>query len=127
EGPPVRSRFEKLTGIFGERNVYGELQRHFHRDEEARNQAVIELAQSMKLPVIASNGVCHATPEERELFDALTAVRHKTTVMEAGKLLTRNAERYLKSPAEMAALFSDIPEAIAETVELSQRLDFTLA
>jgi error-prone DNA polymerase len=127
EGPPVRSRFEKLTGIFGERNVYAELQRHFHRDEEARNQAVIELAGSMKLPVIASNGVCHAALEQRELFDALTAVRHKTTVMEAGKLLARNAERYVKTPRKMTALFRDVPEAIAETVELSQRLDFTLA
>jgi error-prone DNA polymerase len=127
EGPPLLSRFEKLTGIFGARNVYAELQRHFHRDEEARNQAVIELARSMKLPLIASNGVCYAMPEERELFDALTAVRHKTTVMEAGKLLARNSERYIKTPRKMAALFRDVPEAIAETVELSQRLDFTLA
>ncbi len=127
EGPPLRSRFEKLTGIFGARNVYAELQRHFHRDEEARNQAVIDLARSMRLPLIASNGVCHATPQERELFDALTAVRHKTTVMEAGKLLARNSERYIKTPRKMAALFRDVPEAIAETVELSHRLDFTLA
>ena len=106
KGSPVRSRFEKLTRIFGARNVYAELQRHFHRDEEARNQAVIELARSMKLPLLATNGVCHATPEERELFDALTAVRHKTTVMEAGKLLARNSERYLKIAAQMARAVS---------------------
>src|ERR1700722_55365 len=43
EGAPTRARFEKLTQIFGQKNVYAELQRHFHRDEEARNQAVIEL------------------------------------------------------------------------------------
>ena len=42
-------------------------------------------------------------------------------------MLARNAERYLKTPRKMAALFRDVPEAIAETVELSQRLDFTLA
>jgi error-prone DNA polymerase len=127
EGAPTRARFEKLIRLFGPRNVYAELQRHRQRDEEARNQAVRELAGSLKLPLLATNGTCHATPEERELFDALTAVRHRTTVMHAGKLLARNAERYLKSPAEMAALFSDAPQAIAETVELSQRLDFTLA
>ncbi len=127
EGAPTRERFEMLVGIFGRRNVYAELQRHFHRDEEARNQAVIELARAMKLPVLATNSVCHSTPEERELFDALTAVRHKTTVMEAGRLLARNAERYLKTPRMMARIFSDVPEAVAETVELSRRLDFTLA
>lgn len=127
EGDPTRERFEKLLGIFGPNNVYAELQRHFHRDEEARNQAVVDLARSLKLPLLATNGVRHSTPEERELFDALTAVRHKTTVMEAGKLLARNAERYLKSPRQMARLFADLPEAIAETVELSKRLDFTLA
>ena len=127
EGPPLRSRFEKLMSIYGSRNVYAELQRHFQRDEEARNQAVLALARSLKLPLVATNGVRHATPHERELFDALTAVRHKTTVMEAGRLLARNSERYLKSPKAMAQLFSDLPEAIAETVELSKRLQFTLA
>src|SRR5579863_6174621 len=66
EGAPVRSRFEKLLSIYGERNVYAELQRHFHRDEEARNQAVIDLARSLQLPLLATNGVRHAKPEERE-------------------------------------------------------------
>jgi error-prone DNA polymerase len=127
EGPPLRSRFEKRVRIFGQRNVYAELQRHFHRDEEARNQAVIALARSLQLPLLATNGARHATVADRELFDALTAVRHKTTVMEAGRLLARNAERHLKSPREMARLFADVPEAVAETVELSARLNFTLA
>jgi error-prone DNA polymerase len=127
EGAPTRKRFETLVGIFGRRNVYAEIQRHFHRDEEARNQAVMELARTMKLPLLATNGVCHSMPEERELFDALTAVHHKITVMEAGRLLARNAERYLKTPRMMARIFSDVPEAVAETVELSRRLDFTLA
>ena len=127
EGSPQRSRFEKLIRLYGSNNVYAELQRHFHRDEEARNQAVMELASSMKLPLLASNGVRHATPQERELYDALTAVRHKTTVMEAGRLLARNSERHLKSPIEMKKLFSDVPEAVEETGELSRRLNFTLA
>jgi error-prone DNA polymerase len=126
EGAPSRERFEKLVRLYGRANVYAELQRHFHRDEEARNQAVIELARAMKLPLLATNGVRHATPQERELADVLTAVRHHTTVMAAGQLLARNSERYLKSPAMMRKLFSDVPEAVEETVELSQRLQFTL-
>jgi len=48
-------------------------------------------------------------------------------VTEAGRLLARNSERYLKSPKAMARLFCDVPEAIAETMELARRLKFTLA
>ncbi len=127
EGLPIPERFEKLIRLFGQKNVYAELQRHFHRDQEARNQAVMELARRMKLPLLATNGVRQATAADRELADVLTAVRHKTTVMAAGQLLARNSERYLKSPDVMKRLFSDVPEAIAETGELSARLDFTLA
>ena len=127
EGLPTRQRFDKLVSLFGRGNVYAELQRHFHRDQEARNQAVIELARSMHLPLLATNGVRQASAQERELADVLTAVRNKTTVMAAGQLLARNSERYLKSPGVMQKLFSDVPEAIAETAELSARLDFTLA
>ena len=127
EGPPTRERYEKLNRLYGPKNVYAELQRHLDRQQEARNQETIELARRMKLPLLATNGVNHARTDERELFDALTAVRNKTTVMEAGRLLARNAERYLKAPSMMEKLFADVPEAVAETAELSARLGFTLA
>ena len=117
---------ERLTEIFGRDNVYVELQRHFHREQEARNRAAIEIARSLQLPLLATNGVCYATPRERELCDVFTALRHHRTLATAGRLLARNSERYLKSPQEMAALFADLPEAIANTVELSSRLEFTL-
>jgi error-prone DNA polymerase len=118
---------EHLTGIFGHGNVYAELQRHLSREEEARNQAVIALASSRKIPLLATNDVRHATPGERELFDVLTCVHHHTTIAEAGRLLAANGERHLKHPRDMVRLFSDVPAAVANTVELSSRLDFTLA
>jgi len=117
---------ERLTEIFGRQNVYVELQRHLHREEEARNRVALEIARALRLPLLATNGVCYATPKERELCDALTAIRHHRTLMSAGRLLARNSERHLKSPAEMAQLFADLPEALANTVELSSRIEFTL-
>lgn len=122
-----RQYVEHLIGIYGPRNVYAELQRHLHREEEARNQAAMSIAESLKLPLLATNGARHATRRERELLDVLTCVRHKTTIHEAGRLLTANAERHLKHPREMARLFADVPQAIANTAELSARLGFTLA
>src|ERR1700719_599660 len=117
---------EHLVGIFGQQNVYIELQRHFQREEEIRNRAAIQIARRLRLPLLASNGVSYATAKERDLCDALTAIRHHRTLATAGRLLSRSSERYLKSPQEMQQLFSDLPEAIANTVELSARLEFTL-
>jgi error-prone DNA polymerase len=122
-----RRCLERLTHIFGHENVYVELQRHFHRDEEFRNRAAIEVSRSLRLPLLATNDVCYATPEQRELCDVFTALRHHETLATAGRLLTRNAERHLKSSEEMQELFSDLPEAIANTLELSSRLEFALS
>jgi error-prone DNA polymerase len=120
------AKLRELIQIFGAKNVYVELQRHCRRDQEARNQALIELARSFKLPVLATNGVAYAIPERRPLLDVLTCTKHKTTIAEAGTLLSFNSERYLKSAKQMSRLFADIPEAIAETRELASRLAFTL-
>ena len=122
----ARRAVEHLAGIFGQGNVYVELQRHFHRQQEARNRAAIEIARSLKLPLLATNGVCYATPRERELCDVFTAIRNHKTLVSAGRLLARNSERHLKSPQQMQQLFADLPEALANTVELSSRLEFTL-
>jgi error-prone DNA polymerase len=122
----ARQQVDRLVGLFGRSNVYLELQRHFHREEEHRNRAVIEIARSLNLPLLATNGVCYATEKDRELCDAFTAIRHHRTLSTAGRLLARNSERYLKSPQEMQQLFADLPEAVANTLELSSRLEFTL-
>jgi error-prone DNA polymerase len=122
----ARKRVEQLVEIFGRRNVYVELQRHFHREEETRNRAAIAIARSLNLPLLATNGVCYAAAKDRELCDAFTAIRHHRTLSTAGRLLARNSERHLKSPQEMQQLFADLPEAINNTLELSSRLEFTL-
>jgi len=119
-------RVQQMVDVFGRHNVFVELQRHCDRDEEHRNQAAIAMARKLQLPLLATNGVSHAMEDERDLLDALTCVRHKTTIFEAGKLLAKNAERHLKGAAQMQHLFADLPEAIANTQNLAARLQFTL-
>jgi len=132
-----RHAMEQLIRIFGRDSVYVELQRHFHREQEARNQAAMEIASSLGLPLLATNGVSYAAParaigdgshaiSEREVLDVFTCLRHHRTLDTAGRLLARNGERHLKPPPEMAHLFADLPQAIAATEELSSRLEFTL-
>ena len=115
---------ERLVGLFGPRNVYVELQRHSDRSEEHRNQAAVRIARTLKLPLLATNGVNYATAYEREVMDVLTSIRHHSTLDTAGRLLTLNAERHLRSPREMQELFHDLREAIANTTEVSARLTY---
>jgi error-prone DNA polymerase len=125
--PPLNIQAaERLIEIFGRENVYAELQRHFNRAEEARNHAVIEIARKLKLSLLATNGLCYATRVQRQVADVFTCIRNHVRLETGGRLLSINSERFVKSPKEMAELFADLPEAIANTVELSSRLEFTL-
>jgi error-prone DNA polymerase len=121
-----REAVEQLVHVFGHKSVYVELQRHQEREEEWRNQAAIRIARSLKLPVLATNGVRYAVPYDREILDVFTAIRHHTDLDRAGRLLALNNQRHLRPAHEMATLFRDIPDAIANTVELSSRLTFEL-
>jgi error-prone DNA polymerase len=118
---------ERLLDTFGRGNVYVELQRHFCRDEEARNEAFIELARRCKVPLVATNGVCYAHPAQRQILDVFTCLHRKVTLETAGKLLARNSERYLKHGGTMERLFADLPEAIANTQEISSQLKFVMS
>ena len=122
----ARRLLNRLQSIFGRNNVYVELQRHFRPEQEHRNHAAIDLAREFDLPLLASNGVRYATPDDRHLLDALTCVKHKCTLDEAGDRLQINSQRHVRSGAEMLKLFSDLPDAVANTSELSSRLEFTL-
>ncbi|HUZ96920.1 MAG TPA: error-prone DNA polymerase [Edaphobacter sp.] len=121
-----RKIVEQLIGIFGRDNVYVELQRHQEREEECRNQTAIRIARTLKLPMLATNGVRYAAAYDREILDVFTAIRHHTELDRAGRLLATNHQRYLRSAQEMVSLFRDVPNATENTVELSSRLSFEL-
>jgi error-prone DNA polymerase len=118
---------DRLVGVFGRANTYLELQRHLLRDEEADNHALRDLAAAFHVPIVATNGVRFAEPADRPLYDVLTCIRHKTTLAQAGRRLSCNAERYLKTPAQMAKLFADLPAALTASGELADRLGYTMA
>jgi error-prone DNA polymerase len=122
----ARRTLDQLLSIYGRENVYVELQRHYNRAQEARNQTLIELARNLKLPLLATQGAQYAKPEERQILDVFTCIRHYRHLDNAGRLLACNSERYIKSPQQMQHLFADLPEAVANTLQLSSRLSFTL-
>ena len=121
-----RELVQQLVEIFGRKNVYVELQRHHEREEEWRNQAAIRIANSLHLPVLATNGVRCGSACDREIIDLFTAIRHHVELGQAGRLLAVNSLRHLRSAREMIDLFRDVPHATDNTVELSGRLEFEL-
>jgi error-prone DNA polymerase len=86
----------------------------------------VALARSAGAPLIATNDVLMHTPERRTLADVLTCIREKTTLEAAGRLTQANAERHLKAPREMARLFAEAPQAVAETIRFLDGLAFSL-
>lgn len=122
----AQQSIDRLCGLF-DRRLHVELQRHNLRHEEWRNQALIELADRLRLPLLATNGVRYAGRRDKALFDVLTCIRCHTDLDSAGKQLAMQRERHFKTAEEMARLFADLPHAVAESAALAERLDFTLA
>ncbi|KAA5604923.1 error-prone DNA polymerase [Roseospira marina] len=95
---------------------------------DARRLATLAaVAARVGVPLLATNGVRLHTPARRPLLDVLTCIREHVTVDAAGWRLAANAEAHLKSPAAMAALFADYPDALTRTVAIADRCTFDLA
>ncbi|GAB5546760.1 MAG: error-prone DNA polymerase [Sandaracinaceae bacterium] len=110
---------------FGDR-LYALLARHRRSDEVERESALRVAARRFRAPVVAAVEVLYHDPRRRFLADVLTCIRHKTTLDAAGRRLKPNAEHYLPSVEEMARRFSDLPDAVARTLEVSARCRFAL-
>ncbi|HEX5509668.1 MAG TPA: error-prone DNA polymerase, partial [Pseudolabrys sp.] len=98
----------------------------YRGDDRARLAKLAECARPARVPLIAVNDVLYHVPARRKLQDVVTCIREHTTIEVAGRKLGVNAERHLKTPEEMARLFRDAPDAIAETMQLSRKLTFSL-
>ena len=98
-----------------------------HGPGDHRRLALLDrTARAAGVPLIATNDVLYHAPERRPLQDVVTCIREHRTLATAGRLLAANAERHLKDAAEMARLFRDYPEAVAESRALLERLTFSL-
>ena len=116
----------ELAGAFSGRAWLAAARPYGARDL-IRLAALDALAERTGAPMIAVNDVLYHGPERRPLQDILTCIREKTTIDQAGLALEANAERHLKSPAEMARLFARWPAATARTVAFAGRIAFDLS
>ncbi|MBR1222672.1 error-prone DNA polymerase [Bradyrhizobium sp. U87765 SZCCT0131] len=99
-----------------------------YRGDDRRRLAQLQhIAATAHVPLLATNEVLYHDPGRRPLQDVLTCVREKTTIEAVGRRLAANAERHLKPAAEMARLFRDLPDAVAETLRFADRITFSLS
>jgi error-prone DNA polymerase len=115
-----------LKGAFDRDGLYLAASMLYRGDDDARLARLAALARRARIPLVATNDVHMHAAERRPLQDVITCIREKCTIDAAGYRLAANAERHLKPPAEMARLFRDHPDAIARTVEIAGRIDFSL-
>ena len=116
------ARAEALLRFFGDR-LYVELQRHGTPSEKQSEPRLLDLAYSMNLPIVACNEPFFARREDYEAHDALICIAEGRLLVETDRRQLTPEHRF-KSRAEMAALFADLPEALASTVEIAQRCSF---
>ena len=118
----AHQRLEALRSIFGDR-LYVELQRHGTEAERLTEPGLIDLADRLELPLVATNEPYFATPDDFAAHDALICISEGEVLAEEDRRRL-TPEHYFKSAQEMAALFADIPEAIETTAEVARRCAF---
>src|SRR5262249_42533395 len=110
-----RNVLERLAPVYRRLNRSSRIPRPLHLGEEDRNDWLRAQAETLRLPMLATNAPRLIRREDRPLLDVLTAIREHTTVDAAGRLLQRNSERFMKSGRAMERLFADCPAAVANT------------
>jgi DNA polymerase-3 subunit alpha len=121
----ARSRVYMLAALFPDR-LYLELTRCGREGEEAWNNAALALATEANLPIIASNDVRFLRQSDFEAHEARVCIHQGRVLADPKRPHDYSEQQYLKSPAEMAELFADIPEALENTVELAKRCNLEL-
>ena len=121
----LRTVLGRLTEIAGDR-VYLTASMLHHGDDKRGLKRLRNIARECSVPLLAINDVLYHAPGRRALADVVTCIREHVTLAAAGRLLEANAERHLKPPAEMARLFREAPDAVAETIRFADRIGFSL-
>ena len=122
----AEEQLEQYLEWLGAGNVFVELQQNLVRGDTRRNKRLADIARKYGVEMVATNNVHYHAPERRRLQDALVAVKHNRSLEETHRERRPNGQFYLKSPAEMAELFRECPEAVRNTLYIAERCSFDL-
>jgi error-prone DNA polymerase len=117
---------QRYMRLFGPGNFFLELQNNLVHGDVPRNRALADLAEHLGIGIVGTGNVHYHARERYRLQGVLVAIKHRTTLDASHRLRRENSEYYLKPPAEMAELFRDYPEALANTLRIAERCTFDL-
>jgi error-prone DNA polymerase len=119
----ARALAKQYLAWFGDR-FYLELQQNLVRGDTQRLKALVTLGRELGIPVVATNNAHYHIKDRHRLQDCLVAVHHRKSLEESHRERRANSEFYLKSPAQMARFFRELPEAIDNTLAIAERCRF---
>ncbi len=124
----ARKRVTEMSRVFDRDRLYLELQENFLAEQAVVNKGLIELSRELGLPLVATNDCHYLRREDAFAHEVLLCIQTGKTLDDPSRMRFANNEFFVKSPAEMAELFRDVPEALASTVAIAERckheLDF---
>ncbi len=114
-------RSREMAEIFDNERLYLELQENFIPEQTRVNRGLKEISQDLGLPLVATNDCHYLTRDQAHAHEVLLCIQTGKTMDDPSRMRFPNDEFYVKTPQEMAELFSDVPEAIANTVRIAER------
>ena len=115
-----------LREVFGEEDFYLEIQRHDIPELENVNKELVAMSREMDIPLVATNDVHYVYPEDAHAQEILLCIQTNTTIEDPKRMRLQGEGYHLRSPEEMAALFEDLPEALASTREIAEKCNLKL-
>lgn len=120
----AEKRLKTLLKIFGDNNVFLELQKHLHvPPQEPLNEKLLEMSRKFGVPIVATNDNHYTHPNDAEAQEILLAIQTQTTLLDTNRKLSMidSPDFYIKSPEEMEALFIKTPDAIKNAAAIGER------
>lgn len=112
---------ERMRMAFDDDRLSLAVHRHLGGEDDVQSASRVAMAERVGIPPVVTNDVQFHVPQRRRLHDVLACVRMHSTLDEAGTRLSPNSERHLKSMADISALFADLPDAVARSMEIAER------
>ena len=120
------SATKKYIEVFGKENFFLELQQNLVMGDVQRNRHMAAIAKEFQIGIVATNNAHYHVRDRHRLNDSLVAIKHNKSLEASHRERRPNDQFFLKSPDEMNVLFSEHPEAIANTVKIANRCTFDL-
>ncbi|TAN62544.1 DNA polymerase III subunit alpha [bacterium] len=117
---------DDFSQILGKGNFYLELQENRIPEQATANQGLLKIAKELSLPIVATNDVHYLSRETAPAHEALLCIQTQSTLSDPQHMRFQTDEFYFKTQEEMKALFKDLPQAIANTVEIAERCNLEL-